>query len=254
MKPGHRFTTQILFWILSRVRNGVFRWRNRRRFRFAENYYIPSGESPYALARVLTGQRNRGNASSVGVLLSLLLLFRRQPEMIPDGFMIRFLFPDHEEIGYVGTREYVKAFNPQADEIFGVISLELCGIGDTPVLWDVREPTTLSRIASSAWDAEGFKTYRIWERLPMVSSDHRAFKDRGIPIHGFSMGPEEQESQLKRLLKKKLSLITKLFFDQKSLPVPFNTYHSTNDTFGSLNPATPFLARAALLAVVRSLR
>src|SRR5881409_1605274 len=63
------------------------------------------------------------NAAAVGVLLTLL-----ERVAIPPGLRVRLLFTAAEERDCLGAREYVRAVGVSG--IVGVLSLELCGIGD----------------------------------------------------------------------------------------------------------------------------
>src|SRR5262249_21930044 len=72
------------------------------------------------------------NAAAVGILLHLLARIGRTP---PSALRVRLLFTACEELGYLGARFYVK--ETALTGIVGVLSLELCGIGDSLVVWDV---------------------------------------------------------------------------------------------------------------------
>ena len=71
------------------------------------------------------------NAAAVGILLTLL---ERLAASVPPGLRVRLLFTAAEERGYLGARKYARGAN--LAELAGVLSLELCGIGDTLAVWD----------------------------------------------------------------------------------------------------------------------
>src|SRR5437899_10241599 len=94
------------------------------------------------------------NAAAVGILLHLL---ERVAGDVPPGFRVRFLFTAAEERGYLGAREYVK--RERLRDIAGVLSLELCGIGDALAVWDTPEsgePAFLKSVAG-ALDTVGLR-------------------------------------------------------------------------------------------------
>ena len=66
------------------------------------------------------------NAASVAILLALLERLAAAP---PSRLRVRLLFTACEELGYLGARVYVR--EASMDRIAGVVSLELCGMGDT---------------------------------------------------------------------------------------------------------------------------
>ena len=72
-----------------------------------------------------------GNAAAVGILLNLLERLATEPS---TKIRLRFLFTAAEERGYLGARHYAR--EASVGELAGVLSLELCGIGDSVVIWD----------------------------------------------------------------------------------------------------------------------
>src|SRR5207253_5639145 len=76
------------------------------------------------------------NAAAVGLLLSLIERLAAAP---PTKLRLRFLFTAAEERGYLGARHYARETDVGA--LAGVLSLELCGIGDSVVIWDAADET-----------------------------------------------------------------------------------------------------------------
>src|SRR5687767_6166539 len=90
------------------------------------------------------------NAAAVGILLHLL------PRLVvPRELRVRLLFTAAEELGYLGAREYVRAMPPGG--IAGVLSLELCGIGDSVAVWDVTDETDFLRRVTGALGGLGLR-------------------------------------------------------------------------------------------------
>src|SRR5687767_4271595 len=181
------------------------------------------------------------NAASVAILLTLLDRLAASP---PSRLRVRLLFPACEEIGYLGARAYVRATPPAG--IIGVLSLELCGIGDTPAVWDATAETPFLKIVRGAFESLGRRTdesYHVVGRIPVFGSDHRAFADAGVPAYGLSVVPAAEADALRQFV---LSPVKSAISAVQRRPVPFDTYHTRRDTLATVDGA-------ALDMVVQSL-
>jgi hypothetical protein len=139
------------------------------------------------------------------------------------------------------------------DDVAAVLSLELCGIGDTVALWDVSEPTPFLDGVGGALESIGLAResgHRVVGRIPMFGSDHRAFAARGIPAYGFTMVPGAHADALRRFV---LSPVRSAVRSLIRRPPPFHTYHTSADALETLEPAALHRAAAALTAVVTRL-
>ena len=136
------------------------------------------------------------NAAAVGILLHLL------PRLsVPPTLRVRLLFTAAEELGYLGARVYVREL--PLDGIVGVLSLELCGIGDSLVIWDAETETPFLRRVTGALDGLGLRRdegYHVVGRIPVFGSDHRAFAAAGIPAYGLTMIPLAEADALRRFV------------------------------------------------------
>ena len=77
-------------------------------------------------------------------------------------------------------------------DVAGVLSLELCGDGDTMALWDAGEATPFLGAGDGGARvrrARAGSGYHVIGRIPVFGSDHRAFAAAGIPAYGFTMVP-----------------------------------------------------------------
>ena len=172
------------------------------------------------------------NAAAVGILLHLLGRLVRTP---PSQVKVRFLFPAAEELGYLGTRVYVGATSLAG--IVGALSLELCGIGDTLVIWDGEGETDFLRRVGAALERLGRRrdeSYHIVGRIPVFGSDHRAFAAAGVPAYGLTMVPAREAEVLRRFV---LSGNVRALRHITHRPVPFDTYHTGRDAFTTLDAA-----------------
>lgn len=179
------------------------------------------------------------NAAAVGILLHLL---RRLGPRVPRGLRVRLLFTAAEELGYLGARAYVRD-TPLAD-VVGVLSLELCGIGDSLVVWDVSDDSPFLRRVTGALEGLGLKRddgYHVVGRIPVFGSDHRAFAAAGLAAYGLTIVPSRQAEALRRFV---LSPARSAFRHLVHRPPPFDTYHTSRDGLQTLE--APALQRVAL--------
>jgi Zn-dependent M28 family amino/carboxypeptidase len=187
------------------------------------------------------------NAAAVGVLLHLL------PRLVvPPRLRVRLLFTAAEERGYLGARAYVR--DVPLGQIAGVLSLELCGIGDSIAFWDADGETEFLRRVSGAVGGLGLRRdegYHVVGRIPVFGSDHRAFAAAGIPANGHNEMPFAEAEALRRFV---LSPLRSVLVHGVRRPPPFDTYHTFRDTSSTLDPRALDLVTRALSAIVSELR
>lgn len=185
------------------------------------------------------------NAASVAILLTLLERLAAAP---PSRLRVRLLFPACEELGYLGARAYVRATS--LDRIAGVLSLELCGMGDTLAIWDAATETPFLKTVRGALESVGRRadeSYHVVGRIPVFGSDHRAFAAAGVPAYGLTVVPVAEADALRAFV---FSPMKSALRAVKRPPVPFETYHTTRDALATLNPAALDAVVQALEAVV----
>jgi hypothetical protein len=179
------------------------------------------------------------NAAAVGILLHLL---GRLAPRVPRGLRVRLLFTAAEELGYLGARAYVRD-TPLAD-VVGVLSLELCGIGDSLAVWDVAEESPFLRSVAGALEGVGLRRddgYHVVGRIPVFGSDHRAFAAAGVAAYGLTIVPSRQAEALRQFV---LSPARSAFRHLVRRPPPFDTYHTSRDGLHTLE--VPALQRVTL--------
>ncbi len=190
------------------------------------------------------------NAAAVGILLHLL---EQVTGDVPPDLRVRFLFTAAEERGYLGAREYVK--RERLRGIVGVLSLELCGIGDALAVWDTPEsgePAFLKSVAG-ALDTLGLRRdegYHFVGRIPVFGSDHRAFAAAGIPAYGFTIVPFAEADALRQFVFSPLRSALRAMVRR---PVPFDTYHTSRDGLATLEPSALAHVARALSGVIAGL-
>jgi Zn-dependent M28 family amino/carboxypeptidase len=219
-----------------------------------ENYAVEIGTGARVLVLIAHHDAVPGspgandNAAAVGILLCLLDRFARTP---PPNHRVRFLFPACEELGYLGARAYVK--DAPLGGIAGVLSLELCGRGDSLVIWDVAEESDFLRGVTGAFERLGLRrdaSYHTVGRIPIFGSDHRAFAAAGIPAYGLSIVPFREADALRQfIMSPRRSALRQLVHR----PVPFDTYHTPGDTYATLEAEACDRVVAALDAIISKL-
>ena len=216
-----------------------------------ENFSVDLGDGERVLLLVAHHDAVPGspgandNAAAVGILLHLV---ERLPGRIPPHVRVRVLFTAAEEIGYLGARAYVRA-TPLVG-VMGVLSLELCGIGDALAVWDAVAPTPFLGRVTGGLERLGLRRdegYHTVGRIPLFGSDHRAFAAAGISAYGLTIVPLREAEALRRFV---LSPTRGVFRQFTHRPPPFDTYHTSRDAFGTLEPAALDRVARALEAIV----
>jgi hypothetical protein len=188
------------------------------------------------------------NAAAVGILLHLLPSLER---LVPSGWRVRLLFTALEERDYLGAREYAKT-EPLGD-VGGVLSLELCGIGDALAIWDAGADSPFLGGVTGALEGLGLtrgEGYHVIGRIPVFGSDHRAFAAAGLPACGLSIVPFAHAEALRRFV---LSPVRSALRAMVRRPPPFDTYHTAADVLATIEPAALGRVTRALGAIVAGL-
>jgi hypothetical protein len=191
------------------------------------------------------------NAAAVGILRGLGARLLADP---PRRLRVRLGFFGGEERAMLGSRVYVRRTHP--GDLVGVVSLELCGIGDSLALWDVTptlEGTSLVRAWIGTVEGLGYRrdrTYHLAEPVPFFGSDHRPFVDRGIPGVGLTAIPQASMEPLRAFV---YGGVRGILTPPTRRPPPFTTYHTTGDTPETLEPPTLDAVQQVLEILVRTL-
>lgn len=175
------------------------------------------------------------NAAAVGILLALWERLAADP---PRRLTVRLAFFGGEERGMLGSRVYART--TALRDLIGVLSLELCGIGDSLALWDVTPvvaATPLVRAWIAAVEALGYRrdeTYHLAQPVPFFGSDHRPFVDRGVPGVGLTVVPTASAQSLQAFI---YGGVRGILVAPARRPPPFTTYHTAEDRPETLEPA-----------------
>jgi hypothetical protein len=191
------------------------------------------------------------NAAAVGILLALWERLVADP---PRHLTVRLAVFGDEERGMLGSRVYARTA-PLGD-LVGVVSLELCGIGDSLALWDVT-PALEAGPLVQAWvgvvEALGYRrdeTYHLAQPVPFFGSDHRPLADRGVPGVGLTVVPTAAAEALRAFI---YGGVRGVLVPPARRPPPFTTYHTAGDGPDTLEPAALARVGAVLEGLVRAL-
>ena len=185
------------------------------------------------------------NAASVAILLNVR---QRVLRAVGPRLRVRLLFTACEELGYLGARHYVRQMGVAG--IAGVLSLELCGIGDSLAVWDAGRETPLLATMRAAFDGLGLRhdeSYHVVGRIPVFGSDHRAFAAVGVPAYGLTVIPRANADPLRQFIFRPVRGAIRNLTHR---PVPFDTYHTSRDTSATLDPVALESVVTALEAVI----
>ena len=216
-----------------------------------ENYAVDVGGGDRVLVLIAHHDAVPGspgandNAASVAILLTLLERLASAP---PSGARVRLLFPACEELGYLGARAYVRETPPSG--VVGVLSLELCGIGDTLAVWDVTDETPFLRTVRGAFESLGRRadeSYHVVGKIPVFGSDHRAFAAAGVPAYGLTVVPVAEADALREFV---FSPFKSAVSAVRRRPVPFDTYHTRRDALATVDGTALDMVVSTLQAVV----
>jgi aminopeptidase YwaD len=187
------------------------------------------------------------NAASVAILLTLL---DRWASREPPG-RVRLLFSACEELGYLGTRAWVRSRGVK--DVVGVLSLEMPGVGDSLAIWDAAADTPFLAAVRRALESCGLRagaSYHVVGRIPVFGSDHRAFAAAGVPAYGLTSVPLAEAEALRRFVSHPLRATLR---GKVRRPPPFDTYHTARDVGATLDESALARVCAALEAVAGEL-
>ncbi|MEH6526405.1 MAG: M28 family peptidase [Sneathiella sp.] len=181
--------------------------------------------------RVMGSAGANDNASCVASVISAYEMLRAAGPL--KNINVRFLFPDKEEVGLIGTQGYIK--NHGVENVLGVASFEMCGIGDAFGIWDLRDNLESSKIVKAIQQAG--KDLGVHNEthgpVPRYSSDHHRFYLTGIPAVGVTVLPEADGQTLRDYIANPNAF---RWIRTANRPTIFQTYHSPQDLPSTIDP------------------
>lgn len=166
--------------------------------------------------RVSQGKGAVDNASGAAAILELLKALKANPL---QNYAVKVAFWDLEEVGLVGSNEYIKA-RTESELPTIYINFDVFGYGDTLWLWTQKEGTAFSKAVGEAAKKANVKT-QIGTQYP--PSDHLTFAETKTETYSFSLiGGDEIPSILREFKGESLK--------QNEIPRVLQIIHSNNDT------------------------
>jgi len=188
--------------------------------------------------RVAVGKGAIDNASGSGAVLELLRAFKASA---PKDIGITAGFWDQEEVGLVGSREFVKSrASGGLPAIY--INFDVYGTGDTIWLWSMDEKAEFAAgFAKGAKDAK-FGHFVSKDYPP---SDHRSFAVPGVESFSFSLGPDGEAKNIINVLKGQA--------DPANMPKALQVIHTQNDTTDQIDAKAVVRSLVIVEAAIRKL-
>lgn len=185
------------------------------------------------------------DASCVAAIIGIYERLRKEPLR---NLKIRFVLFDDEESGLTGSSTFV-ATQPLKN-VVGMISLELCGIGDTVAVWDLKEKDKRSPAISALLQTlkEANVNHAVVGKIPRYGSDHWKFTELGIPAVAITVIPRRDEAILREYI---FQPNLPKWLERANRPYIFQLYHTKNDAAASIEePALQLMANTMSQVIV----
>ena len=153
---------------------------------------IPAAKNPRTAQTIVVGAHfdsvqcagaNDNATGTVSIVEAARIL--SQPEIASKlNYNIEFVAFGAEEIGLIGSKEYVKNLQESGrlDKVKGMINLDMVGVGNNLVLYNSAGAShEVSDIAKKVADELGYLNAETAQDLHSTSSDHAPFEAAGVP-------------------------------------------------------------------------
>jgi aminopeptidase S len=188
--------------------------------------------------RVAVGKGAIDNASGTGAIIELLRAFKSTPA---KNIAVTVGFWDQEEVGLVGSREFVKSrSNGGLPAVY--INFDVYGAGDTIWLWSTDAEAEFAKAFTSAAEAAKYGHLVSADYPP---SDHRSFAVPGVQSYSFSLGPAGEAKNIINLLKGQA--------DPANMPKVMTIIHTEKDQLGEIDAAAVVRSLGVVEAAIRKL-
>ncbi len=190
------------------------------------------------LDRAAVGEGAIDNASGSAAVIELFKAFRMNP---PKNILVKAAFWDQEEVGLVGSRNYVENNKERLPAIY--INFDVFGAGDT--IWLTAESDELDLAKSFTASAQKAKmNYLVSREYP--ASDHLSFRVPGVQSFSFSLGPDGEAKRIIKLLGGEAPA-------KGEMPEVLTVIHTANDNFSKIDAMAVTKALPVIEAAIRSL-
>ena len=217
------------------------------------NVVVTLGDGPqdlvigahYDAVRLPDGSLSRGaidNAASSVMLISLAETLRAEPLPV----RIRVVWFDMEEIGFLGSAEYLKQH--ATDRIAAMLNFDVNAYGDTIMFGPAGRPESaaLRRAFVQTCAAEDIPCVGFAEMPP---SDDRSFVRAGVPTLSVAIVPAVDAHQLWLMMNARADS----GLAQGMVPAILRTIHTPEDNPEKLSEVAMLRVRRFALSLVRSI-
>lgn len=196
----------------------------------------------YDAAFLPDGRLSRGavdNGASVAILARLAAM------VMDERFRhrLRVVFFDMEEIGLIGSRQYV--MDHAGDRIVAAVNLDVNGYGDT-IFYGPSAETGNEKLYGVMREHCVASSIDCVEAPAYPDSDYESFQAAGIPNISFSIFPAVEARELWLFLNGGRGAFAPGF-----LPDVFRTIHTSQDTSARVEPGALDLGLDSLVGYVR---
>lgn len=116
------------------------------------------------------------NGSAIAVCVDIIKMFQQEKH---KGIALRVFFFDEEETGLKGSAAYTQQFGVK--DLFGLINLELVGIGDKFAIWPVDHGAFASLLETFEHCSNVRKIEtRRFDKIITNAADHLSFRKAGL--------------------------------------------------------------------------
>lgn len=191
------------------------------------------------LDKVKVGAGAIDNASGSAAVLALLRALKANPM---KNVTVMAGFWDKEEIGLVGSREFVKSREKTGLPAV-YINFDVYGSGDT--IWLQADDANSAFAKSFADTAKAAKFgHLVSKEYP--PSDHLSFKVTGVESFSFSLGPASEAATIIKVLKREK-------VEPADFPKVLQVIHTANDTTDKVDSSAVAKSLAVIEAAIRTL-
>lgn len=154
---------------------------------------LPAAKNPRTAQTIVIGAHmdsvqtpgaNDNGSGTVSIMEAARVLSR--PEIASQlKYNVEFVNFGAEEIGLVGSKEYVKSLQDagRLNKVKAMINLDMVGVGNNMVMWNSNKSTSheVTDLAKEVASKLGFLDMSTTQDIHSTSSDHAPFEAVGIP-------------------------------------------------------------------------
>ena len=202
--------------------------------------------------RVQNSAGANDNGSAIAVCIDIIEKFKKSGN---KDLGIRVFFFDEEETGLKGSTAYVEEYGTK--DLFGLINMELVGLGDKFALWPVNENSNGELLTVFESASRNRKiTSRRFDQIVTNTADHLSFQKAGLQ-DSFTVtciSDKDIAAAQHYFNALKLGLEKEALFEILASAPVFEHYHRPTDTYDRLNEDSICMTSATIWATINSVQ